>query len=171
MPIQLPPPPVQAFPAGFLASLGIKNGGQNPSPALTGLQPVIDMWQFYAFGFVSTIKNDIITVPLGGGGTYSAAALKVPNGKIWYCTNLEAVWGTMATPGNFPFVVVADSSLFTRGRYDYKGPTSSTFSTPIYRNEGFWMGSGWNIGAGHWGPAGATAVNVTINVQVTEFQA
>lgn len=166
---QLPPPPVQTYPVGLLSFLGVKNGGQNPSPLLPGLQTVMDPTRFYIDLAGDTRGNDLIAVPLGGGQTRSTFNV-VPAGKVWIVTNFVAIFpAAPATPYQFPNIAIQDATGYDR-RY---WPINSIRYVAgdravITSNDWFFMDSGWAFAAGWWVAASAGG-NVNLEVTRIEF--
>jgi hypothetical protein len=153
----LPPPSVQTPPQGLLGFLGIKNGGQFPSPLMPGVQAQIDLLRFYFEMASEPAGDDLIAVPAGGNTTFSTFLI-VPPRKAWIVTNINFVFAIApATPYRSAFI----------GAYNRYSKPQKLFgaslnpipavgeSSVVFSNDWFFMDSGWKIGAGAWGGASA----------------
>jgi hypothetical protein len=85
-------PFINRVPKGLLGLLDLKTQGDNPPQLVAGVQPSIELRDFYAQSTRDTLSA---AVAVGALGQFSPAALVVPQGELWLVYGMSA---TMSAP-------------------------------------------------------------------------
>lgn len=161
--------PVQTLPAGLLGFLGIKNGGENPSPLSQGLSATLETFQFYTEQRFELIGGgESLPIPVGGA-QQTSVVYTCPPKTLWLIRALAIFGASGATAMTFPYVGIqkADGNLYQRFQVYTTPPTGvgAAVQTPTW-----WMFPGDRLCVGHNGPAGATGVSCNLLGWVCPFQ-
>jgi len=99
--------PIQVQPNGLLGFLQLKNRGANPSQLEDGVQPIIDLGEWYRQTNIETITNRT-TGNLARGLNAATVPIEVPANQWWYVTHAgarsvipanELLWARLAIMG------------------------------------------------------------------------
>jgi hypothetical protein len=156
----LPRPVIQRSPAGLLALLGLKNGGQSPQTFGNELAPSFELSDWYLrLGFEQATQATFAlpAAGYGGGFTYfNVNPLTVPNGEWWFC-HAYGVSTSLLTAGD-TFSGLACAFKLSSGGFILQGMpsivTGATIANGSYAASasGFWLPPGSQLGF-YWNSA------------------
>lgn len=175
----LTPPVISKLPLGLLGFFQIKNGGQYPQTLGGSINPTFEQLELLAANYHENLALTAIPTVTGFiGATVVATALPavVPAGELWYASSLS-MHVTTGVGDSINFSPEARSFQTNNAAAFHRvlaGPVTQPASLAVmyqcnYQNQDRWFSPGDTFG--YWVTAItlATAIQMSIQAQITRF--
>lgn len=118
------PSPISRRPSGLLDLLLTQQQGKNPAEILDSVQPVMDLFPFYASARLTSARA---TYTATGTGILAADSLAVPDGETWAVLNVSQHWEFALSSddikSNILLLNLQDASNVPLSTYEYFNPS------------------------------------------------